>query len=429
MLNSSPEISILILTLNEGQNIGPLIERVKAILNKLKLEYEITLVDGGSTDGTCSVAESLGAKCILQRRLGYAGALVEGFKNSKGKYILTLDGDLSHPPELIEDLWQARETADILIGSRFSEGGKSSGPVFRHLLSRVLNVVFSFVLKLPVKDLSSGYRLYRRDALNLRTYEPENFNILQEVLVQSYVDGYSIKELPLHYEERASGSSHVSFVKFAISYVPTLYRLWKLRNSLNTADYEYLTYFSRHPLQRYWARSRVKLIKELIGKAGKVLDVGSGSSYLDVTTTGIVALDLVQSKLRFLAQKNVETKLGRAEELPFKQSEFDQVILSQVLPYVDDPKVVIREVNRVLKLNGTLVVGIADSQRIGWTIFGSIYHSLPNVRTSQVRVKHEFSRSALVDLLADSGFRALNYKYILGSELIVECEKVEECKS
>jgi dolichol-phosphate mannosyltransferase len=426
MSKKNLDISVVIPALNEGRNIGPLVERINAAIKELNLEYEVIIVDGGSSDETWQVAESLGARCILQRRLGYAGALIEGFKESLGSYVLTMDCDLSHPPELLKELWLARDSADILVGSRFSDGGKSSGPVVRHVLSGILNFIFSYVLKLPVKDLSSGYRLYKREAINLGPYEPEHFNILQEVLVRSYSDGYSIKELPLHYQERASGSSHVSLVKFAISYLPTLYRLWKLRNSLHTADYEYLTYFSRHPLQRYWARSRVNFIREYLGEGEKVLDVGSGSNYLTTLVPGVIALDTEDSKLRFLKQKKVEVRSGNAEDLPFEDASFDKVILSQVLSYVDNAQLVVKEVNRVLKVNGELIIAVPDVRRVGWLFFGTIYKFLPNVRESHIKVKHEFSRSTLVDLLADHGFRALKYKYILGSELILKCKKVEE---
>jgi DNA-binding transcriptional MerR regulator len=180
----------------------------------------------------------------------------------------------------LKEIWAARNDADIIIGSRFARGGSSEAPIIRHLLSLILNSVFSIGLSIPVKDISSGYRLYKREALNLKTYRPENFNILQEVLVRAYAGGFSIKEVPLRYEERASGESHVSLVKFAISYLPTFYRLWKVRNSLSTADYEHRSYSSRHPLQRYWVRKRIELIKQLLGEPKRVLDIGSGSSVL-----------------------------------------------------------------------------------------------------------------------------------------------------
>jgi dolichol-phosphate mannosyltransferase len=420
----SPRISVVIPALNEGLNIGPLVERLWGTMQGLNLPAEIVVVDGGSSDQTWEVAEKLGAKCMLQRRLGYAGALREGFQAAQGEYVLTLDSDLSHPPELFKELWAARNEADIIIASRFAKGGRSDAPFMRHLLSQVLNKVFSLALSMPVKDMSSGYRLYRRESLNLGAYRPENFSILQEVLVRAYSEGYSIKEIPLHYEERASGSSHVSFVKFAISYLPTLYRLWKLRNSITTADYEYRSYSSRHPLQRHWIRRRLELIKGFLGGAERVLDVGSGSNYLAATAPGFVALDIEPRKVRFLAHTEAEAKQGDAQDLPFEDGVFDGVVLSQVLPYVGDVNATIKEAHRVLKSGGNLVVVVPDSRRLSWRILGSLYRVLPNVRAAQVKIRHRFSRTNLVERLANAGFRSVKYKYVCGAELVLLCKKV-----
>ena len=383
------------------------------------------MVDGGSADQTPQVAEQLGAKCLLQRRLGYAGALRDGFHAAKGDFVLTLDSDLSHPPELLKEMWAKRHQADIIIGSRFADGGRSDAPFMRHLLSKVLNGVFSTCLSLPIKDLSSGFRLYKRDALNLGAYRPENFSILQEVIVRAFSEGYSVIEVPLHYEERASGSSHVSFVKFAISYLPTLYRLWKLRNSSSTADYEYRSYSSRHPLQRYWIRKRISHIKHLLGDSTEVLDVGSGSNYLAATTPGFVALDIEPKKVRFMARSAADAKLGDARALPFPDSSFSRIVLSQVLPYVDDLASAIREARRVVKPGGTVIVCVPDSRRIAWRIFGALYRSLPNVKASGVRTRHRFSRMKLVERFANNGFRALKYRYVCGAELVIAFQRVE----
>lgn len=422
-----PELSVIIPTLNEGKNIGPLIERLWQTIHGLQISAEIIVVDGGSTDETWAVAENSGAICLLQRRLGYGGALREGFLRAKGDYVMTLDSDLSHPPELLTTLWPLRGESDVIIGSRFTKGGRSDAPLTRHLLSRILNSVFAITLSIPIRDTSSGYRLYRRSVLCPDRYRPENFNILQEVLVRAYSDGYQVREVPLHYQERAAGDSHVSFVKFAISYLPTLYRLWKLRNSVTAADYEYRAYFSRHPLQRHWIRKRTRLLREFCGETKQLLDVGCGSSYFTVSTPAAVALDVAPGKLRFLGPTHETCVQANAESLPFAAESFDQIVMSQVLNYVENLDLAIREANRVLKTNGTLVIAVPDSRRIGWRLFGTLYRFLPN--TQAALEHHQFSRSALVDQLAERGFRALRYRYICGAELVLKCQKVETLRT
>ncbi len=421
---SEVDVSVVVPALNEGKNVGPLIDRIWSTMRILGLKAEILIIDGGSTDETWRIAESKGAHCILQRRLGYGGALREGFQNAHGEYVLTMDCDLSHPPELAQTLWPERVNADVIVGSRFVPGGSSKAPPVRSFLSQVLNFVFMNLLAFPVRDSSSGYRLYKRSVLRPDLYGPENFNILQEILVRAYTDGFKIKEIPLAYEPRASGVSHVSIAKFALSYLPTLYRLWKLRNSTDAADYEFRAFSSRHPLQRYWIRTREQLLHGFHIEGARTLDIGSGSSHYTATRPECIALDINSKKLRFLGTKVRNRIQADAWLLPFADASFEQVVVSQTLSYVKRISEALKEINRVLKPGGTLIVAVPDSRRIGWRILGALYHSLPNIAPDQVQNK--FARSTLVDLLADKGFRSLKYQYICGSELILKCKKIAD---
>ncbi|NDC39371.1 MAG: methyltransferase domain-containing protein, partial [Proteobacteria bacterium] len=374
---------------------------------------------------TWKEAEAAGARCLLQRRIGYGGALRDGLQAARGDFVFTMDSDLSHPPELMRELWKEREVADVVIGSRFVSGGSSAAPRLRHLLSVILNTVFSTILSAPIKDSSSGYRLYRRVVLKPELYRPENFNVLQEILIRAFVDGWRVKEVPLRYEERVHGESHVSLVKFAVSYVPTLARLWLLRNSVEAADYEHRSYDSRHWLQRRWNRRRVQLIRELLGQGGAtVVDLGCGSSRLTSTSPNTIALDIRQDKLRFLSATNSRRLQADLVELPLRTASVDAAIVSQSLEYVPELTKALREVNRVLKPGGVAVFSVMDSRRLGWRLLGVLYRLLPNVKKGP-RKYHQLSRSLFVDQIAAHGFRALKYRYIFGSELILKAQKVE----
>jgi dolichol-phosphate mannosyltransferase len=140
-----------------------------------------------------------------------------------------MDADLSHPPVFVADLWRARHTAEVLIASRYVRGGSARMPTTRLLLSRLLNAVFAAALGLPVKDLSSGFRLYRRQALAGNASTATNFAVLQEILVHAAATGGRIGEVPFAYAPRRHGSSNARVLAFGLEYAAALRRLRAVR--------------------------------------------------------------------------------------------------------------------------------------------------------------------------------------------------------
>tara|TARA_B100000315_G_scaffold177238_1_gene165797 strand:+ start:5511 stop:5936 length:426 start_codon:yes stop_codon:yes gene_type:complete len=112
------DLTVIIPTLNEKDNLIHLIPNIRGAISVLTNCYEILVIDGGSKDGTIDAANSLGAKTAIQRLKGYGDALKEGFEYAKGKYILTLDADLSHNPEFIIFIWEKRHETKIITGEK-----------------------------------------------------------------------------------------------------------------------------------------------------------------------------------------------------------------------------------------------------------------------------------------------------------------------
>jgi len=129
----------------------------------------------------------------------------------------------------VTDLFEKRETSDLLIASRYVEGGTADMSQFRLLLSKVLNTVYGLVLDLPYRDLSTGFRLYRRTALEGIQFRSEKFDVLPEILVLLYAKGCSISETPFNYQPRKSGRSHARLIPFGWAFITTLYRMSRLR--------------------------------------------------------------------------------------------------------------------------------------------------------------------------------------------------------
>ncbi|HKF29806.1 MAG TPA: glycosyltransferase family 2 protein, partial [Candidatus Binataceae bacterium] len=159
------DISVILPVINERENLDILIPRLKSLLKNARLDGEIVVVDGGSSDGTRESAAAHGVRVVSERGKGYGAAIQTGFEEARGDWVLTLDADLSHDPDFVAKMWRARDRGDIVIASRYTRGGVAYTDAFRKSLSRLLNSCLRRLWSLPVRDVSSGYRLYRREAL------------------------------------------------------------------------------------------------------------------------------------------------------------------------------------------------------------------------------------------------------------------------
>lgn len=228
---SDVDLSVVIPALNERENLERLIPSIQQVVSDSGIRTEIVVVDGPSRDGTAEAAARLGAHVLRQKERGYGGALLAGFGAASAPYIVTMDADLSHPPTFIRDLWASRLKADMLIASRYVPGGGATVSFYRRILSVVLNSVYRVVLRVPVRDLSSGFRLYRKELLSKLRLKSRDFDVLEEILVLGVNQGWKILEVPFHYMPRESGSSHVRLIRFGWAYLKTLLKMWRLRKS------------------------------------------------------------------------------------------------------------------------------------------------------------------------------------------------------
>ena len=228
--NSSVDLSIVIPARNEAENLSTLMPEINKIVSDMGIYYEILVVDECADDSTSQVVNLNGGRLLCPASRGYGMAILNGMRQALGAYILTIDADFSHPPVFIRNLWEARKSADIIIASRYVQGGKAIMPFTRYLLSRVLNRFFQIGLGIPVRDMSSGYRLYSDNAVAIDEIECTDFDILEEILVKAIINGKKISEIAFTYAPRRHGSSHARVFKFGLLYLKTFGRLWRLRH-------------------------------------------------------------------------------------------------------------------------------------------------------------------------------------------------------
>ena len=219
------DLSIVIPTLNEAPNLEVLLPVLRQSLQSLGITWEILVIDHNSPDDTESIVQHFDGIYVGEDTPGYGPAIVRGIMEASGRYVLTMDADLSHPAPFVETLWAQREEADLLIASRYVKGGEANQPWLRLQLSRVLNTFFRLGVGVPVLDLSSGFRLYRKEILEGLEIEFHNFVIVIELLLKTWRNGYRVEEVPFRYQPRGEGLSKARILEFGMDYLRLFARI------------------------------------------------------------------------------------------------------------------------------------------------------------------------------------------------------------
>jgi len=224
------DLSIILPTLNEQENIKPLIAQITAAL--IGYSYEIIIVDDRSADGTADVVFSLtknNPSLLLicrQGEKGLSASVVDGFSVAKSKILAVMDADLSHDARLLPGFIQGiREGNDMVIGSRYMKGGGADHwPWFRRFTSYIATVLAIELFRLPMKDPMSGFFAVRKDVFvrAQASLNPMGYKILLELFLRGQVK--SIKEIPFIFKDRKQGHSKLSS-RVASQYLLMLFHL------------------------------------------------------------------------------------------------------------------------------------------------------------------------------------------------------------
>lgn len=211
--------AVIIPTYNERDNIETLAKEILALGDIT----EIIIVDDNSPDGTGKIADELtkvyrGVK-VLHRpaKLGLGTAYIAGFKRALASgtdYILTMDADFSHHPRYIPDLLARNQDAQLVIGSRYVDGGGTANcGLQRQILSRGANTFARLVLGLKAHDCTAGFRCYHRqvlESIELDEIFSDGYSFLIEMLYKCQRRGWEIGEVPIIFEDRRRGASKIS---------------------------------------------------------------------------------------------------------------------------------------------------------------------------------------------------------------------------
>jgi len=211
--------SVVILpTYNEAENVLGL---AREVLNQ-DPELDVLVVDDASPDGTgVLVKEAMKSEprlALIERegKLGLGSAYRAGFRYALDKgyaRVFTMDCDFSHSPRALPSFLVAIRDADLVIGSRYVPGGGiANWPLRRQWLSRFANLYTRILLRVPVRDCTSGYRCYRREVLlAVDPFESESngYSFLEEMVWRVHRSGFRIAEVPIIFEDRVRGASKI----------------------------------------------------------------------------------------------------------------------------------------------------------------------------------------------------------------------------
>lgn len=215
------KITVVTPTYNEAENLPKLV----SALFTLPLDLNLLVVDDNSPDGTGNIADELARQeerlQVMHRpgKLGLRSAYLNAFQQvlqEDTDAIVQMDADFSHDPAVLPDMAARINSCDVVIGSRYVEGGSVARrwPKWRKSLSAFGNFYARSILGFPLRDVTTGYRMWRRETLQsmpLERIRSNGYVFLVEMAYLAYCLEYRIQEVPIHFADRRWGKSKMSF--------------------------------------------------------------------------------------------------------------------------------------------------------------------------------------------------------------------------
>lgn len=239
MYTTRPQVSIILPTYNESQNILEVLRHIKEIIPR-QVSSQTIVVDDNSPDGTGHMVEEFvkNTKKVTNHdieilhnktKTSLSSAILDGIRHARGDTVVVMDCDLSHPPQLIPKLIEVlRHRCDIAIASRYVRGGKIVGlPTKRRWISRLGTLTAKFCLGIKETDPMSGFFACRRSLFDGINFDGWGFKILMELIIKA--KGARIVEIPYTFQERKFGKSKLD-LGVLFTYVAAVWKLYWYNN-------------------------------------------------------------------------------------------------------------------------------------------------------------------------------------------------------
>ncbi len=220
-LKAIPEVSIIIPAYNEEKAIS----KVSSSLKKLPEDYEIIVVDDGSTDKTFEICKTMNCRVIKHlHNKGYGAALKTGVKHSSSDLIAIIDADGTYPNENIPEFIKIiREgNSDMVVGARSGDHVKI--PAIRKPAKWLINVLANYLSGVKIPDLNSGFRIIKKELIE-KYYQilPDGFSFTTTITLAMLSNGHEIKYIPINYFKR-EGKSKIRPIKDTLNFIQLVIR-------------------------------------------------------------------------------------------------------------------------------------------------------------------------------------------------------------
>lgn len=224
-------VSIIIPAYNEEKSIGKTIDEIKGTLEHNNFQYEIIVVDDGSTDKTAKIALEKKVKLIANDfNHGYGASIKAGVRQSKYNIILITDADGTYPVEDVPTILRHMENYDMVVGARV--GYKVKIPLLRRPAKWMLAKLANYLSESNIVDLNSGLRAIKKEIfVKFNRLLPDGFSLTATITLALLTNGYQVKYVPINYNRRI-GKSKIRPIQDTLNFLQLIIRAALLFNPL-----------------------------------------------------------------------------------------------------------------------------------------------------------------------------------------------------
>jgi len=462
-MRSSQQLLIFVPTFNEAENVEVLFNQIHA----LNLDADLLFLDDNSPDGTGQIIDRIAAENASVYTIHRTGKLGIGSAHATGirwayehgyKLLVTMDCDFTHSPDRISDFLAQAENFDVVVGSRYlQEGSLKTWNALRKTLTHVGHLLTTTLLRMPY-DATGAFRLYRLDRIPAGTFDlvsSQSYSFFFESLYVLWLNGHSVKEIPLELPARTYGHSKMVlkdvvrstwllgylFLKTRIDRQALLYAepfkdIANLEPSQAQTEWDAYWLSKKKPgaliydlIAAFYRKFIIKdalnhFIDKHFPKNAQILHAGCGSGQVDTDIANRMSISAMDISAQALSSyqkfqpKSEQLIHGSIFAIPAPDSSFDGVYNLGVMEHFTEGEIrqILGEFNRVVRPEGKIVLFWPPAYGVTVKVLGAVHWALRKMGKTEIKlhpdeITHVRSRGQVRNYLEGSGFSLVDYYF------------------